>query len=161
MELCPCQSLKKYADCCAVYIEGTSQPPTAEALMRSRYTAHAKGFFDYLESTVHPDIRSAEEREQMESWSSKVEWLNLSILDTRDGGVDDKRGEVSFEAQYTIEGMPQRLREDAFFRKEDDQWFYVDGHVHTDKPMLREHPKIGRNDPCSCGSGKKYKKCCG
>jgi preprotein translocase subunit SecA len=25
----------------------------------------------------------------------------------------------------------------------------------------REAPKVGRNDPCSCGSGKKYKKCCG
>ena len=29
------------------------------------------------------------------------------------------------------------------------------------KPFSRTGPKIGRNDPCSCGSGKKYKKCCG
>jgi len=29
------------------------------------------------------------------------------------------------------------------------------------KPIVRDTPKIGRNDPCPCGSGKKYKKCCG
>jgi SEC-C motif domain protein len=28
------------------------------------------------------------------------------------------------------------------------------------KQYVREAPKLGRNDPCSCGSGKKYKKCC-
>jgi len=30
--------------------------------------------------------------------------------------------------------------------------------AHTQK--VREHKKIGRNDPCPCGSGKKYKNCC-
>lgn len=34
-------------------------------------------------------------------------------------------------------------------------------HHHVLKPITREAPKIGRNDPCSCGSGKKFKKCCG
>ena len=29
------------------------------------------------------------------------------------------------------------------------------------EPIKRETPKVGRNDPCPCGSGKKYKKCCG
>ncbi|VAW15799.1 hypothetical protein MNBD_BACTEROID05-212, partial [hydrothermal vent metagenome] len=28
-------------------------------------------------------------------------------------------------------------------------------------PAAHTGPKVGRNDPCSCGSGKKYKKCCG
>ncbi|RXM02456.1 hypothetical protein EO238_29585, partial [Citrobacter sp. AAK_AS5] len=32
------------------------------------------------------------------------------------------------------------------------------GKVET---FRREEPRIGRNDPCPCGSGKKYKKCCG
>jgi len=160
MELCPCQSSKTYVECCLPYIEGTQPVPTAQALMRARYTAHAKGFYDYLESTVHPDLRNEEERQQMEGWSKEVEWHSLEILATRDGGVDDTTGEVSFDAQYTVHGMPQHLREDAFFRKEDGTWFYVDGNVHGDKPVRRAGPKIGRNDPCSCGSGKKYKKCC-
>ena len=29
------------------------------------------------------------------------------------------------------------------------------------RPVVRQQPKVGRNDPCPCGSGKKYKKCCG
>lgn len=33
--------------------------------------------------------------------------------------------------------------------------------VQLAKPFRREHPKVGRNDPCPCGSGKKFKKCCG
>lgn len=28
------------------------------------------------------------------------------------------------------------------------------------QPFIREEPRVGRNDPCPCGSGKKYKKCC-
>jgi curved DNA-binding protein CbpA len=41
---------------------------------------------------------------------------------------------------------------------DDDDYNYVDDDV---TPYKREAPKIGRNDPCPCGSGKKYKKCCG
>ena len=78
----------------------------------------------------------------------------------RAGGADDDTGEVSFCARYSVHGMPQELREDAFFRKEDGRWFYVDGNVHAKQPVRREEPKVGRNDPCPCGSGKKYKKCC-
>ncbi|EOX3103618.1 SEC-C metal-binding domain-containing protein, partial [Vibrio cholerae] len=46
------------------------------------------------------------------------------------------------------------LEERSRFLKENNCWFYIDG----------EFPaaiKQGRNDPCACGSGKKYKKCCG
>ena len=67
----------------------------------------------------------------------------------------------SFEARYSVNGMPQSLREDAFFRREDGRWYYVDGNVHGQDPYRRETPKVGRNEPCPCGSGKKYKKCCG
>ncbi|MCA9066876.1 MAG: SEC-C domain-containing protein, partial [Planctomycetaceae bacterium] len=31
----------------------------------------------------------------------------------------------------------------------------------TIAPIVNDEPKVGRNDPCPCGSGKKYKKCCG
>lgn len=33
--------------------------------------------------------------------------------------------------------------------------------MSTQQPYIRENPKVGRNDSCPCGSGKKYKKCCG
>lgn len=128
--------------------------------MRSRYAAHCLGNYTYLNDTVHPDMRDEEDLESMRQWSEAVEWQGLEILSTRDGGPADASGEVSFIASYAVNGMPQTLHEDAFFRKEGEQWFYVDGTVHTPEPYRREQPKIGRNDPCPCGSGKKYKKCC-
>lgn len=33
--------------------------------------------------------------------------------------------------------------------------------ARTRMPYVRQDPKIGRNEPCTCGSGKKYKHCCG
>jgi preprotein translocase subunit SecA len=35
------------------------------------------------------------------------------------------------------------------------------GEVSIDLPIRRSLPKVGRNEPCPCGSGKKYKNCCG
>ena len=44
---------------------------------------------------------------------------------------------------------------------EDDEDFVFEPDYLPQEPYRREEPKIGRNDPCPCGSGKKYKKCCG
>ena len=87
-------------------------------------------------------------------------WEGLDIIETVEGGENDSTGEVKFSAHYSVRNVPQELREDAFFRKEGDEWFYVEGNVYAKQPVRRETPKIGRNDPCPCGSGKKYKKCC-
>ncbi len=161
MTLCPCGSGRAYEECCEPYIEGRAPAPTAEALMRSRYTAHALRKFDYLNETVHPDLRDENDHAEMQQWSEAVEWTGLDILSTRKGTEDDDTGEVSFEAHYAVRGMPQSMREDAFFRREDNRWYYVDGNVYGQEPYRHETPKIGRNEPCPCGSGKKYKKCCG
>ena len=90
-----------------------------------------------------------------------MDWKSLEILGTKEGLENDETGEVSFCAHYSVRDFPQELREDAFFRKENDTWYYVDGTVYGKEPVRRESPKIGRNDPCPCGSGRKYKKCCG
>ena len=141
MSLCPCGSGRPYEECCETYIEGRETAPTAE--------------------TVHPSIRDEADHEDMKKWSEAVEWEGLEIFSTKDGAETDETGEVSFEARYSVNGMPQSLREDAFFRREDGRWYYVDGNVHGQDPYRRETPKVGRNEPCPCGSGKKYKKCCG
>lgn len=161
MNMCPCGSSKSLDACCGPYIEGQAPAPTAEALMRSRYTAHCLGKYDYLNETVHPDMRDETDHADMQKWSEAVEWQGLEVLSTSDGAAEDDKGTVSFIAHYDIQGMPQHLHEDAFFSKEDGRWFYVDGTVHTPEPIRREAPKVGRNEPCPCGSGKKYKKCCG
>ncbi len=160
MSLCPCGSNVEADSCCLPIIEGKVLAKSPEALMRARYTAHATKQYDFLSDSSHPEFREDASAEQVEEWSSLMEWKSLEIISTKDGGDSDETGEVSFCAHYTVRDYPQELREDAFFRKEGDQWFYVEGTVHGKEPVRREGPKLGRNDPCSCGSGKKFKKCC-
>lgn len=161
MSLCLCGSQLEDKDCCLPIIEGTKKAPTAESLMRARYTAHVLKKYDFLVESAHPEFRDDVKSGEIEEWSALMDWQNLEILETKDGLENDSTGEVSFSAHYTVKGFPQELREDAFFRKEGDTWYYVDGNVYGKEPFRREAPKIGRNDPCPCGSGKKYKKCCG
>ncbi len=160
MNLCPCGSGLELDACCGPYVEGAAWAPTAEALMRARYTAHCLGKYEFLNESTHPEFREETSADDIKEWSSLMNWESLDILETTAGGADDDTGEVSFCARYSVRGMPQELREDAFFRKEDGRWFYVDGNVHARRPARREEPKVGRNEPCPCGSGKKYKKCC-
>lgn len=159
--LCSCGSGLELSACCGPYVEGTAQAPTPEALMRARYTAHTLRNYDFLDTSTHPTMREDVTSEEMRAWSESVTWQGLEILSTRGGQEGDETGEVSFVARYALGGVPQELREDSFFRREEGQWYYVDGVIHNAEPVRREGPKIGRNDPCPCGSGKKYKKCCG
>ena len=160
MSLCPCGSGLELAACCGQYIEGKAKAPTAEALMRSRYTAHAICEYQYLTDTTHPEFREDASAEEIKQWSSMMNWEGLDIIETVDGGENDTTGEVKFVARYSVQNVPQELREDGFFRKEGDEWFYVEGNVYGKEPVRRAEPKVGRNDPCPCGSGKKFKKCC-
>ena len=160
MSLCPCGSGKELDSCCGPVLDGSAKAATAEALMRARYSAHALGNYEFLTESTHPEFRENVTADDIKQWSSLMSWDKLDILETTHGGEEDETGEVSFCAHYSVKGMPQELREDAFFRKEGDQWYYVDGNIHAREPVRREGPKVGRNDPCPCGSGKKYKKCC-
>ncbi|AAS94726.1 YchJ family protein [Nitratidesulfovibrio vulgaris] len=161
MNACPCGSGLALEACCGPYLHEGKTVPTPEALMRSRYTAHTLGMYDYLDETTHPDTREDVSTEEMRAWSEAVQWEGLEVLETRGGHEGDVTGEVSFVARYMLGGVPQELREDSFFRREGDRWYYVDGMVHGSEPYRREQPKVGRNEPCPCGSGRKYKKCCG
>ena len=161
MNACPCGSGLELEACCGPYVREGKLAPSPEALMRSRYTAHTLGEFDYLDETTHPDMREDVSSEEMRAWSEAVEWMGLEVLGIRGGGEGEETGEVSFVARYMLGGVPQELREDSFFRREGDRWYYVDGAVHGSEPVRRETPKVGRNEPCPCGSGSKYKKCCG
>lgn len=86
-----------------------------------------------------------------------MEWLGLDVLVCHAGGTDDTEGTVEFVARYSHEGRPGSLHEISHFHKENDQWLYVSGEF----PRTPQQVKTGRNDPCPCGSGKKFKKCCG
>jgi len=129
--------------------------------MRSRYTAFALGDIDYIVKTVHPDHRDDVDREAAEKWSSDADWQGLEIVKTGGGGPDDDTGFVEFIARYTMDGSDSEHHEHAQFSKKDGVWFFEDGRIVKSQPVVRDAPKVGRNEPCPCGSGKKYKKCCG
>jgi SEC-C motif domain protein len=172
--MCPCGSKQPFENCCAPYLAGSKLPPTAEALMRSRYVAFSKGNIDYLSTTLAPESRGGFESASVKQWAEAAQFKGLKILATQMGGQADSKGTVEFMATYTQAGETWDHHEVSKFRKDGDgRWFFVEGdshrhragedhhHQHHQKTVVRDGPKIGRNDPCPCGSGKKFKKCCG
>jgi SEC-C motif-containing protein len=158
---CPCGSGKLHAECCEPYISRRKQAPTAEALMRARYSAYATKHIAFLEWSLHPRARKGHDPQSTRQWAEESEWLGLEVIRTEGGGEADASGTVEFKAHYRTRGEAVEHHEVAEFRREDGKWYFLDGKVIGPPPVKREAPKVGRNDPCPCGSGKKYKKCCG
>lgn len=159
MSACPCGTEKNYNECCEPIIKGTKKAPTAESLMRSRYTAFAKGELDHVEKSHHSSTRAELDMESVRSWATNSEWLGLEIRETDKGLEKDTTGKVEFKCKFIFNGAEQTHHELSTFTKENGEWFFVDG-VMRNNTVRRSEPKVGRNDPCSCGSGKKAKKCC-
>ena len=161
-DLCPCGSGKKYGECCEPVINGSGKAASAEALMRARYTAYVKQEIDFIINSCEEREKIAEiDRKATEDWAKNSTWHGLKILRTEKGTESDDEGIVEFEATYTDKGGLRDVHHEiGYFKKINGEWLYSVGSV---KPMtvVREGAKIGRNDPCPCGSGKKYKKCCG
>lgn len=156
---CACGGPEAYADCCLPLHEG-APAPTAERLMRARYSAFVHGRIDYLERSSCARLRAEFDHDTAAAWSRESVWLGLEVLSTRSGGEGEETGEVEFVAHYRQGESELRHHERARFRRERGAWTYVDGQVvSASKPVvLGERP--GRNDPCPCGSGRKFKRCC-
>jgi SEC-C motif-containing protein len=162
---CPCRRLEAqplaYAECCAPLHAG--QPaPSAERLMRSRYSAFAAQNMDYLRDSLAPEARQDFEPKSTLHWAASSQWTGLEVLATEGGQAGDETGLVEFVAHFVIEGEAKAHRERSSFRKnpETGGWWFVD-EVKTKKEPIVLGKQPGRNDPCPCGSGKKYKKCHG
>jgi SEC-C motif-containing protein len=161
-EACPCDSGNDYQACCFPLHQGEKGADTAEQLMRSRYCAYVVGDVDYVEKTQVPDPNDPFDKESAKAWSESSDWLGLTIDDVVAGGPEDQKGEVDFTASYIdAEGREHHHKEHSYFVKKNGQWLFDHGDILTNEPYRREEPKVGRNDPCPCGSGKKFKKCCG
>ena len=124
VSICPCGSDKQYSDCCGRYIEGNETPATAEALMRSRYTAYTLLNEDYLRNTWHPSTRP-ERLGLADDAASK--WLGLQVK--RHELQDAEHAIVEFVARYKTGGRAHRLHEVSRFVRENVRWFYVNGEV--------------------------------
>lgn len=160
MKNCYCGRPVEFEKCCAPYIKGTMNPSTAEDLMRARYSAYVMDDIDFIESTHSLEKRDALDVEETRKWASESEWLGLEILGTTKGGQDDTVGTVEFKALYSQNEISYEHHELSTFKKIEEKWYFEHGEI-IPATVVREGKKIGRNDPCSCGSGKKYKKCCG
>jgi SEC-C motif-containing protein len=159
---CPCGTGAELEACCEPIIAGQRAAATAEALMRSRYSAYALERTEYLLESHDPQARADFDREATQKWAEQTEWLSLEILNTKAGGEHDDRGEVEFVARFRDDrGRELSHHERSTFVRRDGRWYFEDGELQRSPPVTRSAPKVGRNDPCPCGSGKKYKKCCG
>ncbi len=135
-----------------------SWPKTPTALLEARSKAFVDHDVDFIVNSVHADVRDQQNRDEIATWSKNAEWLGLEI--EKDWEDDEGRGFVQFTCRYREQDQEIEHKEIAEFRKADDEkWYYYDS-KRPSTTVKRETPKIGRNDPCPCGSGKKYKKCC-
>ncbi|MCY9824922.1 YchJ family protein [Vibrio chagasii] len=169
MSLCPCGSNNTYPKCCESAHLDHSSVETPEQLMRSRYSAHVLGLVDYVVATYHPSCNAESQREGIAE-SIDSDWAGLEVIDTAEGSHENE-GFVEFKAYFNGDGAQYCMQERSRFVRENGLWFYIDGEFPEQSqpepeidPRLNqtvESFKIGRNDPCICGSGKKYKKCCG
>ena len=170
---CYCQSNLDFETCCELYLKGEKLAPTAEKLMRSRYSAYATANIDYLKKTLAPESRADFDSATTKKWAQSAKWKGLKIMSVDKGTENDTKGTVEFTATYEQDGEGLDHHEVSTFRKSDSgEWYFIDGDAHTHregedhhhaKPqtVVREEAKVGRNEPCPCGSGKKYKKCHG
>lgn len=161
MTSCPCGTGRDFALCCSPYIEGDQLPPTAEALMRSRYSAFTRGNLDYIGRTSTGEAAKAFDRKALARSLPLTKWLGLKILEAEAGGKADETGSVTFRVRFREGGREFVQTERSTFRRIDGAWHYEKGEVEVKTKPAATAPQVGRNDPCPCGSGKKYKKCCG
>lgn len=160
MDKCPCCSGLEYVKCCEPFIKGIKIPVTASELLRARYTAHVVCEVPYIISTVHPDHAEQHDENVIRKWASESQWDGLEIIKTEKGEAADDVGFVEFIARYREKQKKHEHHEIAKFTKKDGKWYFYDSDIPF-KQVVNDGPKTGRNDPCPCGSGKKFKKCCG
>jgi SEC-C motif-containing protein len=120
--------------------------------MRSRYTAFILGEESYLLRTWHRSSRPVSV-----NLDDGPVWTGLEIRSIEAGGPEDEEGAVEFVARYIAGGRPGTLHENSRFLREDGRWYYLDGDI---REAAAAGEKVGRNDPCPCGSGRKFKRCC-
>lgn len=157
--LCPCGSNNDYLQCCGRYIEQHQFPDTPEQLMRSRYTAYTQANIDYIANTMRDPAAKDFNRDEAKQFAQTAKWLGLEVVTSHIDQQDEDKGFVEFIATYQLNNQLTKMHEVSEFQRINQRWFYTDGKVASlcdSKPQQ----KVGRNDPCPCGSGKKFKKCC-
>lgn len=147
---CPCQSNKSYADCCQPFHLGIALPKSAEQLMRSRYTAYTQVNIPYIVETTVPSQQPLLDQQAMQEWGKNTKWVGLDIL-VHDSSLSKIHASVEFNAFFESEVGIEEHHEISLFVNINGRWYFVDPTV----------PLPTQKQPCICGSGKKFKYCCG
>jgi SEC-C motif-containing protein len=153
---CPCGSGQLFEACCEPILTHQRPAATAEQLMRSRFTAHVAGDEAHLHRTYQgtasqPYVATPPE--------PTIPWTRL-VIHAHEPGSSADQAFVDFTAFYLENNVELALQEKAEFRRTAGEWIYTRAVRHGPAPVKLAQPKPGRNDPCTCGSGKKYKHCC-
>lgn len=144
--MCICGEERDFWECCGAIISKQRDAITPLELMRSRYSAYVRGDAPYLLFSTAKEERVEEDSKLIEEFCANVTWLKLDIIKSFEEFVE-------FKAYYKDAQGVKLLHEKSRFVQEDGVWKYKDGELYN--------TKIERNEPCPCGSAKKYKKCCG
>jgi SEC-C motif-containing protein len=121
-KLCPCGSSKNYVSCCKFLHDGLLKAATAEALMRSRYSAYVFKLRDYLLKTWHEDFRP-----KFLNFEKDLEWLSLEVIDREKGLEFDDEGYVEFKVFFKKAKKRSFMQEKSYFKKIASQWLYLNG----------------------------------
>jgi SEC-C motif-containing protein len=146
---CYCGSGIEKELCCLKFIKKEALPESVQELMRSRYSAYVLGDGRYLVDTNIAKNRYEEDVALISEHAKNTQWLKLEIIKSYEKGLE---GFVEFKAYYRENSKIHLHHEKSTFLKVDGVWLYEEGE------LLKT--AIGRNEPCPCGSGKKYKRCC-
>ncbi len=149
-QTCPCGSGSALDACCGHYHQGIAAP-SAEHLMRSRYSAYALGLIDYLVATTLPAQQTGLDRDGIRAWSLGSTWLGLEVENSELIGAQPEHAFVTFTARWHDGNGEHSHRERSAFVQHGGHWYFLDPTVTL---------RAGRNDPCPCGSRQKFKKCC-
>jgi SEC-C motif-containing protein len=153
---CPCGSGKLFGDCCEPVISGQRLAATAEQLMRARFTAHVTHDALFLHRTYRP---TSGQKFVEDPSAPTLQWKKL-VVHAHEPGANPDTAFVSFTAYGEEQGIEQVLEEKAEFVRQHGALIYTRAVREGPVPYKAAVPKPGRNDPCPCGSGRKYKQCC-
>ena len=166
MTPCPCQvspapnflsQAIAYSDCCQPYHKGLKKAETAERLMRTRYSAFVKVLPEYIVTTTLPAQQSLLDVAAIEDWAKQTPWAGLEIIQ-HTPKLGKRHAQVEFKAFYTTADAQQAAHHErsTFVKVKDEAhketWFFLDPTVAM---------SVTQKQPCICGSGEKFKRCCG
>lgn len=150
MTACYCRSGKNYTECCEPFHLKAKIPETAEQLMRSRYSAYTLVNIPYIVETTVPNQQKYLDQAAMKAWGEHTKWAGLEIIKFLPN-LSKIHSQVEFKAFFDTEEGKEAHHESSLFVSINERWYFVDPTV----------PLPNQKQPCVCGSGKKFKHCCG